>query len=487
MEKIEKTFEDFNLREELLKAIRHKGFTTPTPVQAEVLGLENILERDVIVQARTGSGKTLAFSLPLLNDLEQSSRVPRILILSPTRELAQQTAGEISWLGAPMGAQVAALVGGVAIGPQIGTLRRGAAVVVGTPGRVLDHIRRGSLKVDEIDSIVLDEGDHMLDLGFRDEMESILQGVGDVDRTWLFSATMPPEVRRLANRYLQSPAFVALSDDERVNEDIRHKVYLTPAARRFEGLVNLLLWETPSRAIVFCTTRAETGQIALRLERAGFPAEALHGDMGQRERNHALQVFRNSRSGLLVATDVAARGLDITGVSHVIQIGLPSNLESFVHRSGRTGRAGQQGINIALLNIMEGRKLKGLIRNFGVTPEWLPVPDRNDIDRLSRMRLKDEMASCESESSYESLAEEILGHTDALSAVAFLLGRLMEGCEQGYELRKELEKEREREKNQRPRGQWKDRPRRDGRRQSNGNRKYSRSGSSSQRNRRSGR
>ena len=484
MENIEKTFEDFNLREELLKAIRHKGFTTPTPVQAEVLGLENILERDLIVQARTGSGKTLAFSLPLLNDLQADRSVPKILILSPTRELAQQTAREISWSGASMGVGVAALVGGVAIGPQLGTLRRGATVVVGTPGRVLDHIRRGSLRVDGINSVVLDEGDHMLDLGFRDEMEAILQGIGDVERTWLFSATMPPEVRHLARRYLDSPAFIALSQDERVNDDIRHKVYLTPAARRFEGLVNLLLWESPTRAIIFCSTRAETGQVALRLERAGFPAESLHGDMGQRERNHALEVFRNSRSGLLVATDVAARGLDISGVSHVIQIGLPSNLESFVHRSGRTGRAGHQGVNIALLNVMEGRKLKGLIRNFGVTPEWLPIPDRHDIDRLSRMRLREQIGSWEIDSPYESMAEEILAETDALSTVTFLLHHLMEGKSRAFELRKELDKEREREKYQRPQGQWKDRQRRDFR---SGGKRYSRSGPASQQNRRGGR
>lgn len=486
MENIEKTFEDFNLREELLQAIRRKGFTTPTPVQAEVLGLENILERDVIVQARTGSGKTLAFSLPLLNELEKFTSAPRILILSPTRELAQQTAREISWLGGPLGINVAALVGGVAMGPQLGTLRRGAAVIVGTPGRVLDHIRRGSFPVDSIDSVVLDEGDHMLDLGFRDEMEAILKGVGDVKRTWLFSATMPPEVRRLSTRYLNKPAFLALSKDERVNDDIHHKVYLTPAARRFEGLVNLLLWEAPTRALIFCTTRAETGQVALRLEKAGFPAGSLHGDMGQRERNHALDVFRTSRSGLLVATDVAARGLDISGVSHVIQIGLPSNLESFVHRSGRTGRAGHQGVNIALLNLMEGRKLKGLIRNFGVTPEWLPVPDKSDIDRLARMRLIDELKGWEPSSSYEAMAEDILNQTDAVSAVTYLLHHLMDGKGRGFELQNELEREREREKHQRPRGQWNDRPRRD-KRQGSGGKSYSRSGSGNQRNRRGGR
>ncbi|MDR3076958.1 MAG: DEAD/DEAH box helicase, partial [Synergistaceae bacterium] len=351
-------FEDFNLRPELLQAIARKGFEVPMPVQSRILEDEALTEGDLIVQARTGSGKTLAFAIPIFNTMERASTAPQVLVLSPTRELAQQTAREFTWLGADMGARVATLVGGLDMERQIRSLKDGATVVVGTPGRVLDHVRRRSFSTDKVRVLVLDEGDHMLDMGFRDELEAIMSGMENLDRTWLFSATMPPEVASLAKRYLDAPRKISLVSDITCHEDIMQKTYIIPARRRFEGLANVLLWEAPSRTLLFCATKIETQDISDKLCDEGFKACAIHGDMSQRERNSALAALRGGRVDILVATDVAARGLDIDSVSHVVQFGLPSNLETFVHRSGRTGRAGHEGANLALLTNREIRAFK---------------------------------------------------------------------------------------------------------------------------------
>lgn len=449
-------FSDYDLKSRLQETIAARGFETPTPVQQAVLGLDDVLSTDLVVQAKTGSGKTLAFSLPLINDLVGGG-APRVLVLAPTRELAQQTAGEMEWLGRPQGMAVATLVGGVSIGPQISQLRRGASLVVGTPGRVIDHLERGTLNPDTIESLVLDEGDHMLDLGFRDELEAILKRMTNIKRTWLFSATVPDSVRYLIRRYLKDPRRLTLSADETANDDISHKVFVCPSRRRYEALVNVLLWERPERAIVFCATKVETADVALRLAQAGFAAQPIHGDMGQRERNHALEMFRSSSTGILVATDVAARGLDVTGVTHVIQLGLPSNLEAYVHRSGRTGRAGNSGINVTLLSPVEARKMKGLIRSFSLRITWFPVPDRKDLEQLEQLRLTEELdklAAMAEGADYRETAQAILAREDALDVTAGLLARLAFQGARGYALKAELEAEQERA--QRDRGRRSD-------------------------------
>ena len=343
----------YNLREELLLALKKKGFSTPTPVQEKVLERDEF-SSDLIVRAKTGSGKTLAFLLPLLQEMELPLSKPSILILSPTRELAQQTAREAEWLSRYLDISVATLVGGLDMAAQIRTLREGAVIVVGTPGRTLDHVNRGTLKTDGIHSVILDEGDHMLDMGFRDELEGILDKLPNRERTWLFSATMPREVRDLSKKYLTSPVSLSLVEDGEQHEDIVHRAYLVPSRHKMEGLVNILLWERPKRGLIFCHTRLETMQVAQRLTSEGFNAGSLHGEMTQRERNAVLSSFKNGHLPLLVATNVAARGLDVDAVTHVIQIGLPDDRDTFIHRSGRTGRAGHEGTNILLLSPQEG-------------------------------------------------------------------------------------------------------------------------------------
>lgn len=441
-------FEDFNLRPELLKAIARKGFESPMPVQVSILEDDALTEGDLIVQARTGSGKTLAFALPIYNQMERVAREPQVLVLSPTRELAQQTAREFAWLGADMGARVATLVGGLDMERQIRTLREGATVVVGTPGRVLDHIRRGSFKTEGVRVLVLDEGDHMLDMGFRDELEAIMSGMDNLEKTWLFSATMPPEVASLARSYLDAPRKISLVTDAACHDDIAQKTYIIPARKRFEGLANVLLWENPSRSLIFCATKVETQDISDRLCDEGFRACAIHGDMSQRERNTALGALRGGRVSILVATDVAARGLDIDGVSHVIQFGLPSNLETFVHRSGRTGRAGHEGANLVLLTSREARNFKHMTHTSNMKMQIIPAPDASEIVGQAKVRFETLLIDHALQNDeYHAWAQEILNREDAPLMVAGLLAKAYGDTPQGYSIRADVEAEMNRDKN----------------------------------------
>lgn len=442
-------FTDFNLRPELIKALEKKGFESPMPVQIKVLEDESVVDTDLIVQARTGSGKTLGFALPLINVMDFSRREPQIVVLSPTRELAQQTAREFAWLGAECGVKVATLVGGLDMERQIRTLRGGANIIVGTPGRILDHIRRGTFKAESVSSIVLDEGDHMLDMGFRDEMEEILGAMPHSERTWLFSATMPDEVLSLSKRYLDAPKEISLVNDVTLHEDITQKAYIIPSRRRFEGLTNVLIWEDPARALVFCGTKAETQDIADKLCDNGFKATAIHGDMSQRERNSSLNALRGGRAKILVATDVAARGLDIDAVSHVIQYGLPQNLESFVHRSGRTGRGGHEGSNMILLTAREKGRFRHMVRNAGshMKMDWYPAPDASEIEGQSKIRFEKITLDHALESDeYTEWAKAIYEREDATMMIAGLLAKAYGDQPSGYSIRNDVEFEMNREK-----------------------------------------
>ncbi len=433
----------YNLREELLLALKKKGFSTPTPVQEKVLE-RNEFSSDLIVRAKTGSGKTLAFLLPLLQEMELPLSKPSILILSPTRELAQQTAREAEWLSRYLDISVATLVGGLDMAAQIRTLREGAVIVVGTPGRTLDHVNRGTLKTDGIHSVILDEGDHMLDMGFRDELEGILDKLPNRERTWLFSATMPREVRDLSKKYLTSPVSLSLVEDGEQHEDIVHRAYLVPSRHKMEGLVNILLWERPKRGLIFCHTRLETMQVAQRLTSEGFNAGSLHGEMTQRERNAVLSSFKNGHLPLLVATNVAARGLDVDAVTHVIQIGLPDDRDTFIHRSGRTGRAGHEGTNILLLSPQEGEKFKYMLGSAKVSVEWNNVPDVEAIGRVQREIAEEKLLTGKETgegSDYIEWAEDLLTRVGPKELVARLLAALAAKRSAGYNLSTELERE----------------------------------------------
>jgi ATP-dependent RNA helicase DeaD len=441
-EKTPARFEDFNLRPELLRVIARKGFESPMPVQVRILEDETLTDGDLIVQARTGSGKTLAFAIPIYNGMERNQTSPQALVLSPTRELAQQTAREFAWLGSEIGARVATLVGGLDMERQIRSLKDGAAVVVGTPGRVLDHVRRGSFVTGSVKVLVLDEGDHMLDMGFRDELEAIMSGMDNLDRTWLFSATMPPEVVSLAKRYLDAPRKISLVSDITCHDDIMQKAYIIPARKRFEGLANVLLSEAPSRALLFCTTKLETQDITDRLCDEGFKACAIHGDMSQRERNSAITSLRGGRVDILVATDVAARGLDIDGISHVFQFGLPGNLETFVHRSGRTGRAGHEGANLALFTSRELRSFKQMAHGSNLQMQIIPAPDASEIEGRQKARFENMLIERSlTDEEYRSWADEVLKRDDAVMMLAGLLAYAYGEQPRGYSIRADVEAE----------------------------------------------
>jgi ATP-dependent RNA helicase DeaD len=444
------TFKQFPLRQEILCALNKKKFDNPSPVQVQVMNETNIMNEDLIVQAKTGSGKTLAFGIPLLNTFEKIPTQPAVLILSPTRELAIQTANELKWLGSEMDIKIATLVGGMDIVNQRRELLNGPALVVGTPGRVLDHIRRGNYRTEEIQTIVLDEGDHMLDLGFREELEAIFESHENVDRIWLFSATMPKQVRELSKNYLTHPKWISLDQDLTAHQDIKHRVYLIPFHHRLESLVNVLLWEGPEKALIFCSTRQETIECAAFLTEAGFSANALHGEMTQRERNSSLNSFRTGITTCLVATDVAARGLDIDMVSHVIQLGLPGDLNNYVHRSGRTGRAGHLGLSIVLLSNREASHFRNMFSRSSLKVEWKPLPDQGDIQLKNQQRIEQKLTdrNVTVEPHIQKWSEKLVAEEDPVDLVAKLLQWNSKGNNLGYSLKlfldedKQIERER---------------------------------------------
>ncbi len=443
-------FYSYGLRKELLTAIEQRGFESPMEVQDRVLSLEDGWRDDLIVRARTGSGKTLAFLLPLLQEIKIGEREPKILVLAPTRELAQQTADEAEFLGNFLKISVVSLVGGMDIYPQLRTLKHGAAIIAGTPGRVRDHIQRGSLVTDEIESVVLDEGDLMLDMGFREELEDILNAIPE-GRRWLFSATMPDEVRELAARYLKSPLLLSVDEEGEQHEDILHRVYKIPSKKRFEGLVDILLWEHPSRSLVFCHTKMESIEIAQRLQDHGFSAAALQGDMTQGERNAVLASFKSGSVPCLVATNVAARGLDIEGVSHVIQLGLPDDKETFIHRSGRTGRAGHEGVNIVLLAPPELGRFREMLRGTQIKTEWCDIPGIEKIREAWRDSAEQEIFSAPIDADYGECvawANDLITRAEPKVIIAKLLA-VLSTRNKGYSLDRELAHELEK-RNKKP-------------------------------------
>ncbi|MFP4481968.1 MAG: DEAD/DEAH box helicase [Thermovirgaceae bacterium] len=428
---------------ELAQRLGKRGFTGFTPVQEEVLQLEDH-KKDMIVRAKTGSGKTLAFLLPLYDEGRLQKGSARVVILSPTRELAQQTAKEAKWLASGQDIETATLVGGMDMSTQIRDLRKGASVIVGTPGRTLDHLKRGTLDVSAVHTVILDEGDQMLDMGFREELEAILESAKSRERTWLFSATMPPEMRRLLKKYLTEPRFLSLVEEGQQHSEIRHKVYQVPQRKKIEGLINVLLWENPEKGLIFCHTKAETGDISRRLAEEGFAARCLHGDMTQRERNTTLSAFRNGHIALLVATNVAARGLDVPEIEKVIQFGLPDDMETFTHRSGRTGRAGEEGENIVVLCPRDAAKFRGMIRRTAVEAEWLKVPDGEEIKRKHRLKRQRNFTGEDGAEPAEDIrdwARRLLEEESPEMLVSRLLEQIDKNMPGGYELKEELERD----------------------------------------------
>jgi ATP-dependent RNA helicase DeaD len=400
------TFADLALRPELLDALATLGYEEPTPIQREAI--PSLVEgRDLLGQAATGTGKTAAFALPLLQRLPAGERgaEPAALVLVPTRELAMQVSEAVHRYGRGLGARVLPIYGGQPISRQLRALERGIDVVVATPGRALDHLARGTLRLDALEVVVLDEADEMLDMGFTEDIESILDETPPTRQTILFSATMPPRIAKLARSHLTDPVRIAIAREAPAGGEaplVRQRAYVVARAHKPAALGRLLDVETPEAALVFCRTRNEVDQLTETLNGRGYRAEALHGGMDQGQRDRVMGRLRAGTAELLVATDVAARGLDVEHLTHVFNYDVPSDTDAYVHRIGRVGRAGREGVAITLVEPREHRMLKGIER---ATKQRVAVEKVPTIADLRARKLELTRAALQ-----ESLLEDDLEH-----------------------------------------------------------------------------
>lgn len=357
------TFSDFDLRPEILSAIQDLGFSEPMPVQAEVLPVLLNTETDMVALAQTGTGKTAAFGLPLLQKCRPDKPGVEALVLSPTRELCMQIAKDLANFSKNIkNLRICAVYGGASIERQLDEIARGVKIVVATPGRMLDIIRRGKIDFSGLKTVVFDEADEMLNMGFRDELDGILETTPANKHTWLFSATMPKEIRTLANEYMHEPQEITIGTRNEGSANVTHHYYMVNSRQRYLALKRIIDFYPEIYSIIFCRTRRETQEVAEQLIKDGYNADALHGDLSQAQRDNAMSRFRLKSLQLLVATDVAARGLDVTNLTHVLNYNLPDETEQYVHRSGRTGRASATGISIAIITPREKARLKEIQR-----------------------------------------------------------------------------------------------------------------------------
>jgi ATP-dependent RNA helicase DeaD len=415
----------------LARSLVDRGYHILTPVQEAVLAVEPA-DRDLIVSARTGSGKTVAFGLVLARRLldaegRLAAGTPAALVVTPTRELAQQVRGELDWLFAATGARIACCTGGMDMRAERAALAAGTAIVVGSPGRLRDHIERGSIDTGAIACVVLDEADDMLDMGFRDDLEFILDATPAARQTLLFSATIARSVERLACRYQRAALRIDAGETGVPHADIRHQAVLVAPNDRENAVVNLLRFHEARRAIVFCSRRETVGHLASRLDNRGFKVVALSGALGQRERSQALQTMRDGRARVCVASDVAARGLDLPGLELVIQAELPPSSETLLHRAGRTGRAGREGVAVLIVVHSERRRATRLLREARIGADWVAPPTAEAILSRDRERLVAEIAASEAGAEERGLAGRLLADRAAEEVVAVLLSQLDRG------------------------------------------------------------
>jgi ATP-dependent RNA helicase DeaD len=418
------TFAELGLHPDVLRAVEEMGFSEPMPVQTATFPLIN-KGRDLMVQSRTGSGKTAAFGIPLSNGLvNPDDKFVQAIILMPTRELALQVAAELTKISAYRHLTVVPVYGGAPMGRQVEQLRAGGQIVAGTPGRVLDHIRRGTLKLDRVRFAVLDECDEMLSMGFQEDIEKILEETPTERQTLLFSATVPEGIQRISRRFLRSPEFLKLSGDYVGVHEIRHLYYSIPGVQRENELLRILTFEDPKSAIIFCNTREETGRVAAFLRQHGHDAEAISSDLAQNDRERVLGRMRAGGIKFLVATDVAARGIDIEALSHVFNYTFPESPEVYVHRTGRTGRAGKNGTAVSLIGPTEVGSFYYLKLLYKIKPEERALPSETEIrsrregERVAVLRAA---LSADPGAEWRGLARRLTSAVDGERLVAALL------------------------------------------------------------------
>jgi len=394
------TFKELGLNDALMKAVEELGFENPTPIQQQTIPLLTGKETDVVALAQTGTGKTAAFGLPILNKIDTNSRDTQALVLAPTRELCVQISNDFKKYAKYMkGLSVATVYGGASIVNQMRDIKQGTQIIVATPGRLVDLIERRAVKLQTIETVVLDEADEMLNMGFKDSLDVILEQTPDGKSTWLFSATMPREVERISKNYMSNPVEVSSGKRNEGAANISHIYYQVNSRDRYLALKRIADFYPEIFGIVFCRTKAETQEVADSLIKDGYSADALHGDLSQGQRDLVMKRFRNRTLQMLVATDVAARGIDVDSVTHVINYNLPEDIESYTHRTGRTARAGKSGMAIAIITGRDAGRIKDIERIInkkferGVLPDGFQVTEKqlfHLVKKLHDVEVKDE-------------------------------------------------------------------------------------------------
>ena len=387
-----KTFEELGVAEEIRRAITEMGFVNPMPVQEEVIPYLLGTGNDVIGLAQTGTGKTAAYGIPLLQKIDPDNKATQALILSPTRELCLQITDDLKDFSRYMnGVRIVAVYGGTSIVNQINALKKGVQIIVATPGRLIDLMNRGVAKLDSVSNVVLDEADEMLNMGFSESIDEILKGVPADRNTLLFSATMSREIEAIAKNYLHDHKEIVVGSRNEGAEHVNHIYYLVHAKDKYLALKRIVDYYPRIFAIIFCRTKVETQEIADKLIRDGYNAESLHGDLSQQQRDLTMQKFRQHLTQLLVATDVAARGLDVDDLTHVINFGLPEDIENYTHRSGRTGRAGKKGTSISIVHTREVKKIKAIEKEIGKSFVEANLPTPKEICTKQLYRVMDQI------------------------------------------------------------------------------------------------
>jgi ATP-dependent RNA helicase DeaD len=420
------SFTTLRLSPPTLEALESKGYASPTPVQAETIprALEG---KDLVVQSRTGTGKTAAFGIPIVERIDPELKEVQAVVLAPTRELAVQVGQEVSEIGARKGVRVECIYGGDSMDRQVEGIRSGAHVIAGTPGRVLDHLRRRTLDLRNVRTLVLDEADRMLDMGFAVEMGQIMEYVPEERQTLLFSATIPLGIRGLIYHYLSDPEWVLLSEDQVYVKEVEHVYCLTPKLHKETTLYKLLELENPASSMVFCNTREETRLVCAFLTGKGLPVAMLSSDLPQRKRERVMERFRGGDIRHLVTTDVASRGIDIEDLSHVFIFSTPSSPEQYIHRAGRTGRVGRSGRAISLISAMDLMAFNRLVKRYHIEVGEISVPSDEEVEERKQERIVTRLAAdgqtlpLEDFSEFSRIARRISEHEHRDRIVALLL------------------------------------------------------------------
>ena len=403
-------FEALGLNENIVKATTDLGFTEPTPIQTQAIPVLLSGTTDFVGLAQTGTGKTAAFGLPLLHLINAADKFPQALIVCPTRELCLQITNDlVDFMKHSKGISSEAVYGGASITMQIRNLRKGVQIVIATPGRLIDLIERKAIDLQKVKYVVLDEADEMLNMGFRDDIDFVLKNTINRESIWLFSATMPPEVRAIAKNFMQNPKEITVGKKNSGNVNIDHQFFVAPAHSRYETLKRLIDFNPGMYGIIFTRTKADAQDISERLAKAGYEIEALHGDLTQQQRDRVMGRFRTKALQLLIATDVAARGIDVDGITHVINYELPDDMEVYTHRSGRTGRAGKTGICLSICHSRETYKIRQLEKMVNAQFHKLDIPSGKDVCRKQFFAFMEKLIQADiSNGDYETYLPDLM-------------------------------------------------------------------------------